>query len=472
MRLSSTYLNARIEMWDGIYDEERHRQSVALARIYNRHLGPVTALQLERPDWLDAAMYCGSCNHLPMASVLPDLTIRPSAGDSMSIPGGGKGINVPQPLLGALGELAERLLAVLHFQAIVDELEMASWAQMKSRGHRALGPDELPLFASEQYAQNGFRFVPFRPDTPLRWIRAKRLLTGERVFVPAQLVLLYYKRAAGEPMIGYPTSGGLAFHVDRRRALLHALYEYIERDAINVGWYCRMPPKRVHLDLSDFLTNHWHLGHVRMTTPALDDIAVFLNTLDVDIPVFTVTAQDTTRADRLFLGAGGAWASRDRAFAQALFELGQSRAVLNAYRPGAGAIRPDSCPAEMQDFLDGAVYFGFPENHDRLAWYRSGPAIQWNDVPSLDSAGDATEYEQALAWLRTSGLDPIVIDMDGACWPGASVVRVIIPQLTAACVAAHPFLGHPRYYELPRRLGVADRRLEFNDLNTDPIPFP
>jgi ribosomal protein S12 methylthiotransferase accessory factor len=472
MRLTHSYLNERIEMLDGIYDHERDQQLRALSRLYNRHLGPITSVHLERPELLDPAMYCGSCNHLPMSAVIPDLTVRPSAGDSMAIPGGGKGTGIQQPLLGAMGELAERLLAVLHFQAIVDDLEFGSWSQMTTRGHTALGPNDLPLFAPEQYARRGFGFVPFLPSTPLRWIRAWHLLTGEPVFIPAQLVLLYYKRMAGEAMIGYPTSGGLGFHTDRRRAILHALYEYIERDAINVRWYCRLAPARVDFDLSAFLSRQWHLRHTRIVTPSLDDIQVYLNTLDVPLPIFTVVARDQTRPERMFLGGGGAWCDRDRALAQALFELGQTRAVLNAYKPGFKHIGPDSSTNEMTDFLDGAVYFGYPANLPRLAWYTSGAAIAWQDVPSLVFDDENAEYSGMLEWLRTSGLNPLVIDMDGACWPCVSVVRVIVPELTGACVAAHPYLGHPRYYDLPYQRGAADHRLTFGELNPDPIPFP
>lgn len=472
MRLTQTFLNERIEMLDGVFDAGRGRQLQALGRLYNRHLGPITAVHLERPDLGDPAFYCGSCNHLPMAAVMPDLTIRPSAGDSMAIPGGGKGVGLAQPLLGAMGELAERLLAVLHYQAVVDDLETGTWREVTRRGHCALGPDELPLFAPEQYAQRGFSFVPFGPDTPVRWVRARRLLTGEPVLIPAQLVLLYYKRAAAEAPIGYPTSGGLAFHTDERRAVLHALYEYIERDAINVSWYGRLPPRPVAVDLPRFLSGPGPLRQMRLLTPALDQLDVFLNTLDIPLPVFTVVARDATRPERQFLGGGGAWADRDRALVQALFELGQTRSVLHAYKPGVRPIMADSPTSSMREFLDGAIFFGYPENLPRLAWYTSGEGIAWDEVPSHVFETEAAEYAGMLALLRAAGLNPVVIDMGGAAWPGISVVRVIVPELTAACVAAHPYLGHPRYSLLPYQLGAADQPLSFAELNPDPVPFP
>ena len=472
MRLSTIYLNQRIELFDGVYNASLRDQIEGVGRLYNRHLGPVTSVHLERPELLDPAMYCGSCNHSPMGLLILDLTVRPAAADSMSIPGGGKGAGMQQPVLGALGELAERFLAILHFQAIVDELEWGTWEQMIARGQAALGPGELPLFAPEQFSRPGFTFVPFRPDTQVRWVRATELLTGRPVLVPAQLVLLYYKRAPGEAMIGYPTSGGLAFHTDRRRAILHGLYEYIERDAINVRWYSRIAPPRVDIVLPQFLESQWHLRNTRISSSSIDGIQVYLNTLDVPIAIFSAVAVDRSRRDRMFLGGGGAWSERERALGQALFELGQARAVLNSYKPGHKPIRADSQTADMTDFLDGAVYFGYEQNLPRLSWYTSGGTVAWNDVPSFDFENEEAEYDRAPEWLRGAGLNPLVLDFSGACWPGVSVVRVIVPELTGACVAAHPYLGHPRYYEMPRRLGLRDRKLEFDELNSDPVPFP
>jgi ribosomal protein S12 methylthiotransferase accessory factor len=457
-----------------MYGSEFQRGLNALSRLYNRLHGPVTSLTLSRPELSDFSMYTSSCNHSLIGSLMPDLMVRPTAADTMSIPGGGKGVGLQQPILSALGEIAERLLAVLHFEAVADELEFSTYELLLRKGHRALGPEDLPLFAPEQCSAPAFPFVPYRSNTPLRWIEARDLLSGDPLFVPAQLVLLYYKRAPGEALIGYPTSGGLAFHADRRLAILHGLYEFIERDAVNVRWFCRLPPPRVDIDLPDFLVNHLKMQCARISTPFIEGPSVYLNTLDLPIPVFTVTAIDTSRGSYAFLGSGGAGSGRTRALEQALFELGQTRAVLKSYNPtDTKNIQSTSCTSEMNEFLDGAVYFGYESNLPRLSWYLSdGGVVPWDDVPGLSFNDVVEEYQAALSWSHAAGLTPIVMDFDSACWPGVFVTRVLVPQLTMACVPAHPYLGHPRYYELPRQLGFADRMLEFQDLNTDPIPFP
>jgi len=474
MRISRAFSEKRCELFDAAYGEVPAGGAATLAKLYNRHIGPLTALRIHRPELGDFSMYTASCEHSAVAALVADAALSSPPLARMRIPGGGKGVGMGGPVLSALGEASERLLAVLHFQGIVDRLEFAGCEVLERSGRRALGPDRLPLFAPEQHAQRGFKFHPFRRDTPICWHPAVELLSGEPIWVPAQLALLYYKSRSGEAMIGYPTSGGLGFARTRRRAILHGLYEFMERDAINVRWYCRLAPPQVQIDIGRWLERKWPAQRWRLSTLPMRGMRVQLATVDHPIPIFTITARDECRTERTFVGAGGGGGQRERALVQALFELGQTRAVLNAYRSdGTKLISASSRTSEMTDFLDGTVYYGFEQNRAKLDWYaEGGSAIDWPDVPELSFDDEDSEYEAVLAMLRRAGLNPVVIDLGSACGDGTHLVRVIVPELTLASVGACPYLGHPRYYELPRDLGRSDRRLSFGELNADPVPFP
>ena len=352
MTIERLFLNSRVEALDATYDDERSAQYRAVGRLYNRLLGPVTSLNVLRPDILDLGLYSSSCGHSALGSLLPDFKVKTGIADNILIPGGGKGPTMRQPMLGGLGEIAERLLSVLHFGTMLDRLKLATHEQLVAQGVLALGPGEIPLFAPEQYASPDFGYARFTPETTLRWMEGTDLLSGKTVLVPAQLIHIYYNHHPGEAQIGYPTTGGLAFHTDPRLAILHGIYEYVERDAINIAWYCRLPPPRIEVDLASFL-KHQGFPFGRMTTPCLPKVDVFLNTLDVDWPVLTAVAIDAWREERAFLGGGGASFSRDRALMQAVFELGQSRTALKFYRPiGWKNIGPRSVVSEMTDFFD------------------------------------------------------------------------------------------------------------------------
>jgi ribosomal protein S12 methylthiotransferase accessory factor len=406
--------------------------------------------------------------------LMPDLVARSGVDEGLIIPGGGKGVNVQQSLLGALGELAERLLAVLHFGAVLERLPIGSYSELVSQGRAALDPDKLPLFSPEQYAQAGFPYVPFTSDTPLRWIEGTELLTGAAIFVPAQLLLMYYRRHPDEMLIGYPTSGGLAFHTDREQAILHAVYEVIERDAINVSWYSRIAPAKVDVDIEQFLASEYNFARSRLSTPDIPEIGVWCNTLDLPVPIFTAIAIDRSRTERAFLGGGGSGARRELALAQALFELGQSRISLRAYQPtGMKHIRPETDISELTDFFDSAIYYGYSQNIAKLDWYLSGArSIRWGDVPSLHYRSPSEEYAITLDWMRQAALNPIIFDFGSACWPGTVLIKILIPELTQASVPSHPYLGHPRYYKARKLLNGEEGMLRSEDLNADPMPFP
>jgi ribosomal protein S12 methylthiotransferase accessory factor len=432
----------------------------------------VTVVNVMRPEVTDLPFYTSSCRHSSVGGLFPDLGLKQAIAEAVIIPGGGKGFDPQAALLGGLGEIAERLLAVLHFSAIQDTLELTSYDALATSGRRALGPKDIPLFAAEQYEQVDFPYRPFEPETRLRWLAGSDLINGGTVFVPAQLVLLYYKYHPDEVRIGYPTTGGLAFHSDSTRAVLHGLLEVVERDAINVHWYARVPPRRVRVDLKSVGRASQARWPTRWMTGGIGEIEVYLNAADVPVPVFTTLAVDATRRKRSLLGGGGAGPSKVRALSQAVLELGQSRTSLKYYQAmGYKNITAASAVSEMTDFFDAAIFYGFDENRHRLDWYRGTDAtIAWVDIRDDEAADGAHEYEATLAWMAAAGMSPIMFDFGGACWSGVSVTKVFIPQLTQACVPSHPYLGHPRFYQPWPALGA--RPLAFQDLNQDPVPFP
>jgi ribosomal protein S12 methylthiotransferase accessory factor len=472
VKITTTYLSPRVALFGGTYSDQRARELESLVRMYNRFIGPVTSLNLFRPEASDFSQFAASSRHVPITRLLQDLTIK-ARPHSRHLPGGGKGATPLAAMMGALGEMAERLLAVLDSSRLEAGIRYGSFRDLSHQGLNALEPNQFRPFAQEQYLAEGFAYAPVDEDTFMGWVRGQRLLTGAEIWVPAQLVLMYYKSHSKEPAIGYATTAGLAFHISRELALLHGLYEVIERDAVNIWWYCRLSPPAVDVDLADLIKRRFNIRAARLTTSTVDTPRVFLNRLDTPLPVFTVFAVDTQRQERAFFGGSGAAADRDAALAQALFEVGQCQTAFRFEDPfGRNPIYPDTDLSEVVEFFDAPLYYGHRRNLQKIAWYSKNPAvISGEDVPSFSFHTEAEELEWARGWLGQSDLDPIIFDLDGACWPGAYVTKVYVPELTQACPPGNPPLGHPRFYELPERLGLLQRRLVFDDLNPDPIPL-
>jgi ribosomal protein S12 methylthiotransferase accessory factor len=472
LRVATTYLNDRIELFPGDYGSEQSEALRLLPRLYNRTLGPVTSLNLLRPEPLDLSLYSAYCAHVPLQRLVRDVTIRgrPNLG---LVPGGGKGAVALQALRSALGEVTERLLATLNFTSSHVRLEHATYNDLRRKGRRALGPEEVPLFASEQYARPGFPYAPFAPDAFMAWIEGTELLTGEPVLVPAQLVLMYHVRHPAEVPIGYATTSGLSFHASRREAILHGLYEVVERDALNVCWYSKVVPPRVEVDLAEVVAEHFGVRSFRMSTPPLPSVDVLLLTLDLPLPAFAAIGVDRFKSERAFVGGTGAAYRREQALAQALCELGQCQTGFRFEEPfGRGRGPTGTDLEEVVEFFDAPLHYGYRQNLARISWFTaSEQRLPWEAVPTRRFADVHEEYDATIEWLRSERLNPVVVDCDDAWESSGAVTKVYVPELSHACPPRNPPLGHPRFYDLPCRLGLTDRPLTFDDLNPDPIPF-
>lgn len=70
-------------------------------------------------------------------------------------------------------------------------------------------------------------------STVMGWVMGENLMEGKNCFIPAQLVYLYYKKQAGEETLLFPNiTTGTAAGFDKQFAILHGIYEVVERDAV------------------------------------------------------------------------------------------------------------------------------------------------------------------------------------------------------------------------------------------------
>jgi ribosomal protein S12 methylthiotransferase accessory factor len=127
----------------------------------------------------------------------------------------GKGVSETAAKLSAIMEAAEYAVA----EAPEAPVRVLSLAQVREAGHDALDVESL--------LPRGF---VIDPDLPIRWIEAHELSCGAPVLVPYDAVAL------GPPPDDLPaisqSTNGLAAGTSMDRALLHALCELIERDAV------------------------------------------------------------------------------------------------------------------------------------------------------------------------------------------------------------------------------------------------
>ena len=430
--------------------------------------------------------YAGHGSYFDYDHVLRNLTGRSGFESAVgrAVQGGGKGHSLFGAFASTLGELVERVVGSLQGVAVAaGRSRLGSCRDLRREGLACTGPDVVSLFAPEQYEGPARLFDAFTEDSMLRWIAGRRLFSGEPVWVPAQLVLLHYERDPREAMIGYSTSGGLACHVTPHDARYGGIIELFERDAMNVSWYCRIAPRRIDFDRPP------RLPALRKLLRAADGLPATLRfhviPLDTpELPTVTVMSIDDWLRRYAYSVGSAADLDIDAAVLAALTEYGQSernlrltvaapdwnfsRALRRAFDAG-----PDADPRELDAFFKVLPYYGHANNVEKVRWYADGAdAVRLSELSVCEGEARNAKWTTLTELLAARGIDPVVFDFTPPQFDGLSLVKVFIPELTQPMAPALPLLGHPRFHDLPRTLGYAARRLEFRDLNTDPLPYP
>lgn len=410
---------------------------------------------------------------------LPDL----DTGIDKSMVAGGKGNTIPASFLGALGEGYERFAGVL--KAFSQDLEMktGSYASLIREGVPCLHPSDLPLFHEEQFKQPGFLFEPFEEDTVIRWVEGHRLVSGEAVWVPAQIAMFFYLQDPKEATIAYAASCGMSAHVDRSMAVYNGITELIERDAMMISWYAKVPPPRIVFDRP--LSRGFERHRARLDQLS-GGYTCYLHQLDMP-DLYTVSAIEIVEhMNQYGYYAGGAAASDiDEAIEGALVEYGQSEAQLKLAslapeRTSAAGARyyfwaeADKPVHEMATFLEHLGYYGHPVNWPALEWFHEdGGTIALSSLPPPVRYRDSDHRLQVLTdKLSKYGIDPIVIDQAPPQMRQLAAVKVIIPELAHPHVSSRPYLGNPRIYEMQMRMGLMDRPMTYDEIQPGPVPFP
>jgi ribosomal protein S12 methylthiotransferase accessory factor len=373
-----------------------------------------------------------------------------------SLDGAGTGLDPERAEIVAVAESLER-----YANCVYDERQFR-WATAGELGAEALDLDTLPRCSPAELADPECPVVLPDRTARMRWIRGLDLHTGKPAWVPASLVYIHFPSEDAE-RITNPISTGSATHPDPAVAVCSALCEVIERDAISLTWLHQLPLPRIELD---------EVGpHLRRFLDASADrdmtIQLFDATTDVGIPtVYGVSiAADHPRLRTVVSCATSL--DPQTAAAKAICELVSVRIALHDDEPSTEDV------GSFTDVSDGATYMCVPERASAFDFLLDSPARRrLSEMPVLTTGDPTADLRLVRDRLAARGMDAYVVDLttDEALRVGMTVVRTIVPALQPLTFHHRArFLGHPRLYEAPVRMGYP-ARLEA-ELNAWPQPF-
>ncbi len=461
------------------------QEADGLREIFSMYLpnGPIRKLVTYFKAGGGMPLYVGHSEYYDFDHVVGYMLNRPSIDTDFrnTMFGGGKGATIPSMMISGVAETFERALGAFAYFRNVDNIIYGTYNTLSQRGYKCLPPAETPLFAKEQY-NSQLLYEPFTDDTLVGWLQGNRLVSGEEVWVPCQLVFPYYIMHPREVPIGYATTGGLACHINREEAIFHGVMELIERDCVNLFWNCKHAPSRIVFDRPPAPALQKLLDVARSLPVAFD---FFLHTVDIpEAPVVTVIAFAEAFNRYSYYSGGGVGLSIDESVLYALTEYGQSEGTLRALLLAPDwelskatrrlfDVPEDITVNEIDLFFKIISYYGYAKNAERMRWYvKDGPEVAMSSQPTSDATTTEQRYGAMMGILQRHEIDPIIFDFTPPQMSSLRLFKTYSSQLAPPYLQRVPLLGHRRYYEIPEKLGWADRRLRFEDLTTDPQPYP
>lgn len=316
-------------------------------------------------------------------------------------------------------------------------------------------------FSDSQYAHRdqwnrrhaGMPYIPPKlpPGQLISWSSCWSLDAARAGWVPTQLV---YLGASGEgsPCYYVSDSAGCAAAPAPAQAILNALLELIERDAVAIWWYNLIGRTAVNSATADPLQACWR----RFLRSLGRSYCLFDITTDIDIPVFAGVSWDR-RGKRPGLGFG---CHPDPAIAaqRALRELCQTSIGAASDRAGRHPVWSAE-HAFLRWTRDTCVF-----DHPHLRPSKAAREVEPRE--DLSAAPAETLLRLAVGTLRRLGLEAWVLPVTRPEL-GIPAMRVFCGELR------HP--GHRlapgRLYDVPVKLGwIGKPRLE-EELNPTPCIF-
>ncbi|MBT2454179.1 YcaO-like family protein [Streptomyces sp. ISL-86] len=337
------------------------------------------------------------------------------------------------------------------------------WATGEELGDDAIDLHTLPRCSPAELAHP--RALTFDVDTtsPMRWVRGWSLTLEKPQWVPAVGVWMHIPPLSRGERYANPISTGCATHTDLAQALVNAVCEVVERDAIALTWYQRLALPRIEFDavpenLAPFLEK---------SRNSLVETVFFDATTDLGIP--TVYSIDLTPNNEVLGQMVMCNTSLDPAdsIAKIIRESASSRIAMQV---------PREVPESVDDFLHvfhGASYMGRPARRADYDFILDTDArIPFSELPTLTTGDSRQDLALLVERLKRAGCNVVAVECttDEARDVGFRVVRVIIPELMPLSFTHRArFLAHPRLYEGPARMGHPV--LGEGEINPLPQPF-
>ena len=331
--------------------------------------------------------------------------IRPTAEEGAVSIYGGKGISKDHAKASAMMEGFERYSAE---RKDYDETVAATLSEIEELGEY-IDPKSLNL--PKEFEKKGI------DDLNLEWNKCKDIISDEEYYIPTNAIFHPYTHEDNINSLFKSNTNGLASGNILEEAILHGMFEVIERDAWSIFELTHKNYAQIDLDsiesevINDIIEKFESEGI---------KIKLMDFTADIKIPTIAASADDTVTKDAGLLTLGmGTHLDPEVAILRALTEVAQSRATQ------INGAREDTVRA---DFSREAGY----ERMKRINKYyfrQEEEQIKLSDIENKSTSSITKDIEIVKNELIKNDIEKILyVDLTRPELD-VSVVRVVIPEM-------------------------------------------
>ncbi len=372
--------------------------------------------------------------HLDRVKIPVFSSIRPTAQSGGVSVYAGKGATVEQARASAMMEGFERYSAE---KQDIDQEKISISAYNEIKNDSVLNPRDLLLPKSFENQNIEMQ--------KLEWIEAEEIISESPILVPANAVFHPYipnreiKPCAMAMFKG--NTNGLASGNVIEEAVLHGIFEVVERDAWSIFELTKRNKKQIDLDT---IENETVSELVEKFTEQGIKIKLMDITADLKIPTIVASADDTVLKDAALLTLGvGTHLNPEIAAIRALSEVAQSRATQ------IHGTREDTVRA---DFMRKAGYENMKRTNKDY-FVEEDEKINLSDIENKITGSIKRDIEVSIEEVQKAGLDKVIYYDLTREEIGVNVARVIIPKAELYCLDEERLGNRALEYDRKVRLG-------------------
>lgn len=353
------------------------------------------------------------------------------------------------------------------------EILMAPFADVADQ---AIDPVSLGLHPEECYALPGYPFARVTPDLPIDWVWGWSFRRQAPVLVPARYA--FYGHKGGRPFV-YEVSNGCALGATLEEAVIHGIFELVERDSFLLTWYRKLAiPEISTVDIPDRGVRDL-LRRAELVTGT--KLRLFSSTREHGIPSLFAVATSDVEGTPQTLAAGSAHVDLLQATRSVLYELAgltlRMQTILLERRADSKAMVHD--PRLVRKMEDHSLVNCLPETRERFSFLldRSDPPLSFAAAQAASRVQLPARTSPRAAMcclvdrLLSVGLDVVVVDqtMSELGPAGLRCAKVIVPGLLSMT------FGHifRRTEHLPRlHAALPEACVGVDAIGAEPHPFP